>query len=112
MTKSAGNCGFGHIYLRNPEWKILFFKKFLSGRLKQIQQKLVVFSTPHQKHLVQDYVIIRNFILHEIVTCNDRDPPWITRLIKKTIKDKNLFYQRFVKNADITNNDSNSERFC
>ena len=112
MTKSAGNCGFGHIYLRNPEWKILFFKKFLSGRLKQIQRKLVVFSTPHQKHLLQDHVIIRNFILHEIVTCNDRDPPWITRLIKKTIKDKNLFYQRFVKNADITNNDSNSERFC
>ena len=21
MTKSAGNCGFGHIYWRNPQWK-------------------------------------------------------------------------------------------
>ena len=55
--------------------------------------------------------IIRNFIPHEIVTCDDRDPPWMTRLIKKAIKDKNLFYQRFVKNTDFTNNDSNLERF-
>ena len=25
MTTSAGNCGFGHIYWRNPWWKTLFF---------------------------------------------------------------------------------------
>ena len=36
----------------------------------------------------------------------------MTRLIKKALKDKNLFYQRFVKNTDFTNNDSNLERFC
>ena len=35
----------------------------------------------------------------------------MTRLIKKEIKGKNLFYQRFVKNKDFTNNDSNLERF-
>ena len=56
--------------------------------------------------------IIRNFIPHEIVTYDVRDPPWMIRLIKKAIKDKNLFYQRFVKNTDFTNNDSNLERFC
>ena len=55
--------------------------------------------------------IIRNFILHKIETCNDRDPPWMTRFIKKAIRDKNLLYQRFVKNTDFTNNDSNLERF-
>ena len=55
--------------------------------------------------------IIRNFIPHEIVTYDVRDPPWMIRLIKKAIKDKNLFYQRFVKNTDFTNNDSNLERF-
>ena len=38
--------------------------------------------------------------------------PRMTRLIKKALKDKNLFYQRFVKNTDFTNNDSNLERFC
>ena len=41
--------------------------------------------------------IIRNFIPHEIATCEDRYPPWMTRLIKKAIKDKNIFYQCFVK---------------
>ena len=56
--------------------------------------------------------IIHNFIPHEIVTCDDRDLPWMTRLIKKAIKDQNLFYQRFVKNADFTDNYSNLERSC
>ena len=35
VTKSAGNCEFGHIYWRNPEWKISFFVqwyKFCSRR--------------------------------------------------------------------------------
>ena len=36
----------------------------------------------------------------------------MTRLIKKAIRNKNVFYQRFVKNADFTNNDNNLERFC
>ena len=35
----------------------------------------------------------------------------MARLIKKGIKDKNLFYQRFVKNTEFSNNDSNLERF-
>ena len=56
--------------------------------------------------------IIRNLIPHEIVTCDDRDQPWMTRLIKKAITNKNLFCQRFVKNAGFTNNDNNLERFC
>ena len=55
--------------------------------------------------------IIRNFIPHEIVACDDRDPPWMIKLIKKAIKNKNLFYQRFVKNADFTNDEINLERF-
>ena len=25
VTKSTGNCGFGHIYWRNPSWKTSFF---------------------------------------------------------------------------------------
>ena len=34
----------------------------------------------------------------------------MTRLNKKTINDKNLSYQRFVKDKGFTNNDSNLER--
>ena len=55
--------------------------------------------------------IISNFIPHEIVTCNDRGPLWMTRLIIKAIKNKNLFYQLSVKNTDFTNHDSNLETF-
>ena len=48
--------------------------------------------------------VICNFIPHQTVTCDDRDPPWMTSLIKKTNNDKNLFYKRFVKNPNFTNN--------
>ena len=28
VTKSAGNCAFGHIYWRNPQWKTSFFMQW------------------------------------------------------------------------------------
>ena len=34
----------------------------------------------------------------------------MTGRIKKAISDKNLFYQRFVKNKDFTNNDINFKK--
>ena len=42
--------------------------------------------------------IIQNFIPHETVTCDDRDPPWMTRFIKKAINGNNLLHKCFVKN--------------
>ena len=30
VTKSAGNCGFGYIYWRNPKWKASFFVQCLT----------------------------------------------------------------------------------
>ena len=84
--------------IKNIDWE----KAFLNA---DVNKKVFLFSETILN-------IIRNFIPHEVVTCDDRDPPWMTRLIKKAIKDKNLFYQRFVKNADFTNNNSNLERFC
>ena len=55
--------------------------------------------------------IIRNFIPHEAVTFDDRDPPWIISRIKKTINDKNLAFKRFVKNKGSVNNNSYLEKF-
>ena len=55
--------------------------------------------------------IIRNFIPHEAVTFDDRDPPWITCRIKKTINDKNLAFKHFVKNKDNVKNNSYLEKF-
>ena len=31
VTKSAQNCGFGHIYWRNPKWKTSFFVQWKQG---------------------------------------------------------------------------------
>ena len=84
--------------IKNIDWE----KAFLNA---DVNKKVFLFSETILN-------IIRNFIPHEVVTCDDRDPPWMTRLIKKAIKDKNLFYQRFVENTDFTNNNSNVERFC
>ena len=32
--------------------------------------------------------IVRNFILHETVLCDDRDPPWFNNKIKSLIQEK------------------------
>ena len=37
--------------------------------------------------------IIHNFIPHERVACDDRDPPWINNEIKKLINEKNFAYK-------------------
>ena len=41
--------------------------------------------------------ILHNFILHEVITCDGRDPPWIKSSIKRLIQDKNEAYKRFIK---------------
>ena len=37
---------------------------------------------------------LHNFISHEIITCDDRDPPWIDSSINRLIKNKNKAYKR------------------
>ena len=39
--------------------------------------------------------IIQNFIPHETITCDDRDPPWINKEIKKLILEKNLAFKSY-----------------
>ena len=41
--------------------------------------------------------ILHNFIPHETITCDDRDPPWINSSIRRLIQDKNEAYKRFKK---------------
>ena len=46
--------------------------------------------------------IIHNFILHERIVCDDRDPPWMNNEIKKLISDKNLAYKSYCRfNRDV-----------
>ena len=37
--------------------------------------------------------ILHDFIPHEIITCDDRDPSWIDNSIKRLIRDKNEAYK-------------------
>ena len=83
--------------IKNFDWEKVFLNV-------NVNKKVLLFNETQLN-------IIRNLIPLEIVTCDDNDRPWMTRIIKKAIKDKNLFHQRFVKNTDFTNNDSDLERF-
>ena len=40
VTKSAGKCGFGHIYWKNSQWKTSFFVQWSDWNLQKIKQEL------------------------------------------------------------------------
>ena len=42
--------------------------------------------------------IMSNYIPHETITCDDRDPPWIKKDIKQLILDKNHAYKSYIRN--------------
>ena len=44
--------------------------------------------------------IASNYIPHETIICNDRDPPWINNNIKKLINDKNRAYASYCLNEN------------
>ena len=39
--------------------------------------------------------ILRNFIPHETVLCDNRDPPWFYNKIKSLMREKNITFKRF-----------------
>ena len=48
--------------------------------------------------------ILSNYIPHETITCDDRDPPWINNKIKQLIQDINNTYRSYIlsnKNPQI-----------
>ena len=52
--------------------------------------------------------ILRNFIPHETITCDDRDPPWINSSVTRLIQDKKEACKRFKRS---NNNNQYSENF-
>ena len=44
--------------------------------------------------------ITRNYIPHETITCDDRDPPWINNDIKELIHEKNRAYKSYRRNKN------------
>ena len=43
--------------------------------------------------------IFRNFIPHENLKCNSKDPPWINKNIKKALRRKNRLYRKFISDG-------------
>ena len=51
--------------------------------------------------------IIQNFIPHETIICDDRDPPWINKEIKKLMTEKNLAFKLYYcsnRNMNLSKN--------
>ena len=42
--------------------------------------------------------IMCNYIPHETIICDDRDPPWINKDIEQLISDKNHAYKSYIRN--------------
>ena len=50
--------------------------------------------------------VLSNYIPHETLTCDDKDPPWFNSRIKSLLQDKNKLYQDFRRsntNAQLLN---------
>ena len=46
--------------------------------------------------------ILSNFIPHETITCDDKNPPWFNKNIINLIKNKNIFYKSHTANENST----------
>ena len=50
--------------------------------------------------LIKLFNIPSNFIPHEIIVCNDKDPAWFNNSIKTLIQEKNATYKIYRHNKD------------
>ena len=55
-----------------------------------VDEQVTIFNT----YLIN---IFHNFIPNEVITIDDRDPPWMTSLIKKKFQAKDLLYQNYLR---------------
>ena len=44
--------------------------------------------------------ILSNYVLHETIVCNDRDPPWFNDKIRLLINEKTTAYKYFRQNGN------------
>ena len=63
MTKSAGNCGFGHIYWRNPECKISFFVHCYFSVMPFFRGALYLFSYANSSIMLTEFQFFGELII-------------------------------------------------
>ena len=64
--------------------------------------RLFANKTVHQQvNLLNDIIlnVFTNFVPNNVITCDDRDPPWINDNIKNKIKWKNNMYKNYKRNS-------------
>ena len=74
--------------LQNVDWHRLFANK-----------------TVHQQvNLLNDIIlnVFTNFVPNKVITCDDRDPPWINDNIKNKIRWENSMYKNYKRNGKKT----------
>ena len=67
------------------DWENLFFGK-------NIHEQLNLFNTTVMN-------IFKNYIPNKIITCNDKDPPWINDEVKNLIKLQKVILNNYIKNG-------------
>ena len=95
VTESVRNCGFGHIYWRNPQWKTSFFVQWIYCRIYIFLQK------DFEKHVINHFdfekVLIEESNSHDINFFNDKseveDSPYFS------INEFNSSSQRLTTNS-------------
>ena len=62
---------------------------------KNIDEQLKIFNVTIMN-------IFKNFIPNKVITCDDRDPPWINEEVKNFIRFRNEIYKNYVRNGRTT----------
>ena len=57
-------------------------------------------STRKCIYLTKPLRTVSNYIPHETIVCNDRDPHWINKNIKKLINDQNHAFKSYRENKN------------
>ena len=82
------------------------FKKANTDHIKRVinrfpwKRSFANLDVNHKVHLFNKTIrnILSNFIPHETITFDDRDPPWINNQVKHLINEKNAVYKNYLKN--------------
>ena len=63
---------------------------------KNLYQQVMIFNKTF-------ITIFSTFVPNNLVTCYDRDPTWVNKFAKHTIKQKNKIYENYVNNRRTGN---------
>ena len=86
------------------KWKIWHYAKAQKDEIKSAMGNIdwsTIFSELDVDDMTQLFTakcidIFSQYIPNEIVTCDDRDPPWMTATLKSAIKCKHRVYDKYV----------------